>query len=215
MLSFWRKKPKHVPCPSRIGRRPGQSARERQEELRREAPIRTWFTRLLNVKTEEWAWGRGAEGEEYVGSLLEPLREQGWTIEHDVKIGSGGANIDHVLLGPPGVVVLNTKFVGGNVWVAGPQLRINGQPTDFVEKAEAEAKRVREKLLGATRRHSLWVQSVLVFVKPKLTVKFPPRSVAVLTDDELLPFLRQQPQKLGSSELQELVQAARREETWE
>ncbi|HLM47897.1 MAG TPA: nuclease-related domain-containing protein [Myxococcaceae bacterium] len=211
----WKKEAKPVPTSGRVGRRAGQSARERQEELRQAAPIKTWFTRLLAMKTDEWAWGRGAAGEEYVGALLEPLREQGWHVEHDVKIGSRGANIDHVLIGPPGVIVLNTKYVGGNVWLAGPHLHINGQPTDYVEKAEAEAKRVREKLMVATRRSALWVQAVLVFVKPTLTVKFQPRNVAVVTDEMLMPLLRQQPQKLGPYELEELVRAVRREDTWE
>ncbi|WP_158502346.1 nuclease-related domain-containing protein [Vitiosangium sp. GDMCC 1.1324] len=167
------------------------------------------------MKTEEWAWGRGAAGEERVGGLLEPLREQGWAIEHDVKIGANGANVDHLLIGPPGVFVLNTKYVAGNVWVAGPHLQIRGQPTDYLEKAEAEAKRIREKLMSATRRQALWVQGLLVFVEPVLKVKFQPRHVAVVTDATLLPFLRQQPQKLGQYELDELVQAARREDTWQ
>ncbi|WP_158501745.1 hypothetical protein [Vitiosangium sp. GDMCC 1.1324] len=74
---------------------------------------------------------------------------------------------------------------------------------------------MREKLMGVTRRHALWVQSSLVFMKPKLRVKFQPRNVAALTDEMLLPFLRQKPQKLGPYELEELVQAAQREETWE
>ena len=215
MLFSWWKQAQPAPFSARTGRRPGQSARERQTQLKEAAPIKTFFTRLLGMKTEEWAWGRGAAGEEHVGTLLEPLREEGWAIEHDIKIGSNGANIDHVLIGPPGVFVINTKYVAGNVWVAGPHLHVRGQPTDYVEKAEAEAKRVREKLMSATRRQALWVQGLLVFVEPILKVKFHPRNIAVLTDATLIPFLRQQPQKLGRYELEELLQAARREDTWE
>lgn len=115
----------------------------------------------------------------------------------------------------PGRMRLGQPRVGQHhAWHAHEAL-LNGQPTDYEEKNEAEAKRVREKLTGVTRRHSLWMQSLLVFVKPKLTVKFQPRTVAVLTDEMLLPLLRQQPQKFGPYELEEFVQAAQREETWE
>ncbi|PTL82516.1 hypothetical protein DAT35_17040 [Vitiosangium sp. GDMCC 1.1324] len=115
----------------------------------------------------------------------------------------------------PGTMRLGQPRVGQHHGQHAHQALLNGQPIDYVEKAEAEAKRVREKLMGVTRRHALWVQSSLVFMKPKLRVKFQPRNVAALTDEMLLPFLRQKPQKLGPYELEELVQAAQREETWE
>ncbi|HEX5753387.1 MAG TPA: nuclease-related domain-containing protein [Archangium sp.] len=210
-----RKEPSASASPRRVGRRPGQSARERQESLRREAPIRTLITRLFNIPTEESAWGKGAEGEEHVAGLLQQLQPHGWAIEHDVKIGARGANIDHLLVGPPGVFVINTKNMGGKVWVAGPHLQVNGQPTHHIEKLEAEAKRVREKLTSATRRQTLWVHGLLVFVKPALTVKKQPQYVSVLADDMLLSFLLQRPAKLGEHEVEELVRAARREETWQ
>ena len=43
-------------------------------------------------------WGRGADGEEYVGRLLEELEADGWLTLHDVDTGRG--NIDSVAVGP-------------------------------------------------------------------------------------------------------------------
>lgn len=57
------------------GNRPGQSARERQRNLARAAPIRTFFTRLFGMNTAERAWGQGAVGEEYVGGAPYGCRE--------------------------------------------------------------------------------------------------------------------------------------------
>ncbi|NTX07040.1 nuclease-related domain-containing protein [Myxococcus sp. CA040A] len=198
----------------RTGRRAGQSAREKQQELANAAPIKTFFTRLLNIHTDERAWRLGADGEERVGDSLDQLRSAGWHVEHDVKVGARGANVDHLVIGPPGVFVINTKAVRGKVWVAGPNLHVNRRPTNFVEKQEDEAQRVRQCLVEATRRRSLWVQGLIVFVNQSPVVKEAPRHVAVLHISDLLPGLLSQPMKLGADDLEDLMRAARSDATW-
>jgi hypothetical protein len=170
----------------RTGNQPGQSAREKQRELARAAPISTFFTRLLGMHTEESAWGQGADGEEYVGGLLETLKPQ-WHVEHDVRVGARWTNLDHLLIGPPGVFVLNTKTLSGDVWVGGDNVMVGGYRKDFVQKQEREALHVRDKLVRATRRRSLWVQGVLVLAEGHLTLKEQPSKVVVLRAAELLP----------------------------
>ncbi|HVU16696.1 MAG TPA: nuclease-related domain-containing protein [Candidatus Didemnitutus sp.] len=51
-------------------------------------------------------------GERMTAEELEPLREQGWRIFHDVPGERGGHefNIDHVLVGPGGVYSIETKM---------------------------------------------------------------------------------------------------------
>ena len=185
-----------------------------QQQLAQDAPIKTFFTRLFGIHTDERAWRLGAEGEEHIGALLEGLRPHGWVVEHDVKIGQKGANVDHLVIGPPGVFVINTKLVSADVWVAGPVVKVGAFRTDFVEKLEAEAMRVRRKLLAATGRRSLWVQGLLVFVRPTLRVKRQPQYVAVLADRELVPRLLQQEATLGHDEVAALARAARLGSTW-
>jgi hypothetical protein len=198
----------------RAGRHPGQSAREQQQALASESPITTLITRILGVATEEQAWGKGAAGEEHVGKLLNQLGQRGWTVIHDLKISPNGANVDHLVIGPPGVFVIDTKHVSGNVWVGGPNIQVDGYSRDFVSKLEAQAMRVREKLLDATGGDTLWVQGVLVFVKPNLNVKQQPRNVVVLSDDTLIADLRGRPEKLDAFAMKELAQAASRSTTW-
>jgi hypothetical protein len=199
---------------SRTGRRPGQSAREQQQAIARRNPIKTAITRALGVPTMEQAWGKGAAGEERVGGLLNQLRQLGWTVLHDLKVGPHGANVDHLVIGPSGVSAIDTKHVSGSVWVAGPHIMVDGFSKDYVMRMEAQAMSVRERLLDATGWDSLWVQGILVFVTPGLTVKEPPRNVEVFTDDVLIPALRRMPARLDPSEVKELAQAARRESTW-
>jgi len=58
----------------------------------------------------------------------------GWTglpstagVLHAVPIGGRGSDIDHVLIGPGGVFVLNTKtHPGGKIWAGRNAIRVNG-----------------------------------------------------------------------------------------
>ena len=139
-----RKSPQDLPR-RLTGNRPGQSAREMQRNLVRAAPIKTFFTRLFGMHTAERAWGQGAAGEEYVGALLEGLGAAGWHVQHDVVVGARGANVDHMLIGQPGVFVINTKMLSGDIWVRGNNILVDGNRKPFVDKQESEARRVREK----------------------------------------------------------------------
>jgi hypothetical protein len=189
----------------KTGRRPGQSAREQQRTITNAAPGKTFAAQ---------AWGKGAAGEKHVGERLNWLRQYGWTVEHDLKISPRGANVDHLVIGPPGVFVIDTKNVSGNVWVGGPNILVGGYFQDYVENLEAQALHVRERLLNVTGWGALWVQGVLVFVNPNLHVKAPPRNIAVLSADELVPELLHLPQKLAPFAMEGLAQAAKRGSTW-
>lgn len=196
------------------GRRAGQSAREKAKEYARAAPIWTFFARIFNLKSDERSWRIGAEGEERVGALLEPLRAQGWWIGHDVQIGTGRANIDHLLIGPAGVFVINTKVSRNPVWIAGPNVRIGSLQVDHVHALEGESRRVRERLTDAAGIDNLWVTGLLVFVKTKVTLKQQPRFVHVLTERDLVPHLLRQPSKLRPEQIGRLVKAASIDQTW-
>lgn len=59
-------------------------------------------------------WRRGAEGERKTEKALRPLERQGWQVEHDIQMGRR-ANLDHVVIGPPGVFLLETKNAMGTI----------------------------------------------------------------------------------------------------
>lgn len=59
----------------------------------------------------------GAFGEERTAKALEPLLRSGWFITHDLD--RRRFNIDHVLVGPAGVFVLETKNLHGSVTIDG------------------------------------------------------------------------------------------------
>jgi hypothetical protein len=78
---------------------------------------------------------RGATGEEHVGALLGALDESGWLVIHDATLGNG--NIDHILIGPPGVFTLETKSHPGPV-------RVNRVHGGTLSQAQAQARAIEQ-----------------------------------------------------------------------
>src|SRR5215218_2579697 len=66
---------------------------------------------LLRFRTspDTVAWRRGAAGEWRTARLLAPLERQGWAVLHDLAIPGSTANIDHLVIGPGGVFVIDSK----------------------------------------------------------------------------------------------------------
>jgi Nuclease-related domain len=65
------------------------------------------------------AWRRGAAGERRTARLLDPLERHGWAILHDLAIPGSRANIDHLVIGPGGVFVIDSKHYRGRLRLDG------------------------------------------------------------------------------------------------
>jgi hypothetical protein len=63
------------------------------------------------------AWRRGATGERRTARLLAPLERRGWAVLHDLAIPDSKANIDHLVIGPSGVAVIDSKQYRGRLRV--------------------------------------------------------------------------------------------------
>jgi hypothetical protein len=55
------------------------------------------------------AWRRGAAGERRTARLLGPLERHGWAVLHDLAVPGSRANLDHLVIGPGGVFVIDSK----------------------------------------------------------------------------------------------------------
>jgi hypothetical protein len=65
------------------------------------------------------AWRRGAAGERRTARLLEPLERQGWAVLHDLAVPGSQANLDHLVIGPGGVFVIDSKQYRGRLQLDG------------------------------------------------------------------------------------------------
>jgi hypothetical protein len=61
------------------------------------------------------AWRRGAAGERRTARLLDPLARHGWAVLHDLAIPGSQANLDHLVIGPGGVFVIDSKQYRGRL----------------------------------------------------------------------------------------------------
>jgi hypothetical protein len=65
------------------------------------------------------AWRRGAAGERRTARLLDQLDRHGWAVLHDLAIPDSRANIDHLAIGPGGVLVIDSKQYRGRLQLDG------------------------------------------------------------------------------------------------
>jgi Nuclease-related domain len=124
-------------------------------------------------------WEAGAEGERALGAALENLATAGWRVLHDVRWpGRPRANIDHIAVGPGGVVVLDAKNWSGAVTVRDGVPRQNGYRRDKVLEASCWAAAAVTALLEP--RHRASVTTAVCFIQqPIEPVTVPPGVVLV------------------------------------
>lgn len=160
------------------------------------------------------SWYKGALGEIAVGYVLQSLGPE-WTVLHSVPVGSGTSDIDHVLIGPAGVITINTKNHGGQaVWVAGHVFMVSGRKQRHLQNASYEANRTAN-LLGRRVRGQVPVTGVIVVRDAQtLTIKSQPIGAVVLTDRQLVNWLKSKPTILNPWQVQQLVDAATLPSTW-
>jgi Nuclease-related domain len=61
------------------------------------------------------AWRRGAAGERRTARLLSQLERHGWAVLHDLAVPGSRANLDHLVIGPGGVFVIDSKQYRGRL----------------------------------------------------------------------------------------------------
>ncbi|HEX8134753.1 MAG TPA: nuclease-related domain-containing protein, partial [Actinomycetes bacterium] len=67
-------------------------------------------------------WRRGAKGERCTARLLNRLTRDGYVVFHDLAIPGSPANVDHLVIGPSGVFVIDSKQWSGSVQQGGDGL---------------------------------------------------------------------------------------------
>jgi Nuclease-related domain len=113
----------------------------------------------------------GRDGERQVAQILDLLREDGFLFIHDLP--ADGFNLDHIVIGPTGVFVVETKTRNRSVHRSGTEAHITiqgdvlwceGQPMqgDAIQQAKAEA-RWLETLLNRLLDESIPVQPAVTF----------------------------------------------------
>lgn len=196
---------------------PGQLLREQANaEWEKVKGFSGYWARVMDTKTDERSWRVGANGEEHLGRELNWLLSHfGWHVLHSVPVGKRGSDIDHVLIGPGGVITVNAKnHPGGKVWVSPRQIRVNGHPEPYIRNSLFEAERA-SKLLSEAVGASVPVTPIIIFVEyAHFSDKGLPEGMWVGTMKDALKVLpklsgRYTPEQVGA-----IYAVARRSATW-
>src|SRR5215211_408117 len=67
-----------------------------------------WRLRF-RVSQDACNWQRGARGERRTARQLNRLTRHGWVVFHDLAVPDSRANVDHLLIGPAGVFLADSK----------------------------------------------------------------------------------------------------------
>jgi hypothetical protein len=198
--------------------RAGDGVRLEEQAARAGAPVKTLVARALGVHTDERAWRLGRKGEELVGKQLDRLaaRDARWTAIHAIRVGTRGADIDHLVIGPGGVFTLNTKHhPDADIWVGGETFLVNGSRVPYVRNARHEAERAARLLTTAVGAPVVVTGLVVpVGCNAPVTVKAPPKDVHVVTRRDLVGWFSRLGPTLGDPDLARVWDAARRSTTW-
>jgi len=144
----------------------------------------------------------GADGEQDVGLVLSRLPQEFHIFN---GLGFEGGDVDHIIVGPTGVFVIETKNHGGTISQRGHRLCRNGIPLghDFVRQAECEAMYVKRRLGPQVLCH---VRPVVVFARAKVRVRARIDGVKVISLTSLADTVTQRTTCLSHGEVRRCVQ---------
>ncbi len=195
--------------------RPGSGSEERARSLRRASPLKSRLGRLFHVSTEETSWRLGAAGERRVGTTLSRLGSS-WRVLHAVPVGQEQAeDIDHVVIGPPGIFTLTTKHQRrALVQVFGDSVRVDGCQEPLASEARYQAWRAACLLTAACGYRIVVAPAVVIVGAEDVQVARPAEGVEIVDRRHLLRWLTGLPSRLKPAHVAHIYTAARRSDTW-
>ncbi len=170
-----------------------------------------WISRTMDeISKKRMAFSRGADGENQVARQLCSLPDDFYVI-HDLATPFG--NVDHVVTGPTGVFLLDTKSWRGVVSPDGNgELLVNGQPTDKAQVRPFLGRMlgIRDKVRTLAPGLDPFYQAVFVFTSARVEAKWGTTStVHCIRDEQLHDYIvnKKLGGRLSPAAVQNLAQA--------
>lgn len=167
------------------------------------------------LKTQKWAYrksdkyNRGWKGEEVVLDILKKLSDN-YTVFCDVNLYDRG-NIDFVVLGPCGLLVVEVKSHSGNIAFENGRLLRNGYPfkeKDFIAQVKNEALSLKHFLKEKIQK-DIFVKRVIVFSNKYAKMRFglnPINNAFVVQKEYLIKLIESLPEAMSREEASEIEQ---------
>lgn len=153
-----------------------------------------------------FSWQLGAMGEQDTAKEIEKLASAGWHCEHDVVHAHG--NWDHVIVGPGGVYVLDSKLIHGKAVASGDALRAGRLCYSGLASRRAAA--VLKEMLDAQLGYSAgWVQGVVVVWGDFPQRRHEENHVMYIAGEELVSWLTSRDVRLNEPQIAARTSALR------
>lgn len=155
-------------------------------------------------------WNRGFEGETRTARALRALPD-GWRVWHDVPATYG--NFDHIVLGPAGLFVLDSKLLRGELCVDQDGVRVRRRLADDECSAQHLAPTTTGRAmelrgwLRETTRFTEYVQAVVVIWSPFAQTHASHGHCLFLAGNSLVDWLLDQPARCAPSHAARLTTA--------
>jgi hypothetical protein len=165
---------------------------------------------LLKTPNTVTAWQTGAEGEVRTGRLLEPLEAEGFRILHDRRIPGSRANIDHIVIGPPGIFVVETKSYSGSLQIRGGEVFVAGRRKNgWIAEVKREASAVETALADEIAAHGWTVTPVICVHRAALPwFRSEVQGVRIVSGKDLASRLRKADQVFLAADVDRLAELA-------
>lgn len=128
----------------------------------------------------------GLRGERQVAKFLASSLSDDYYLLNGVYLRNGGGDIDHIVLAPGGVFVLETKNWSGSITCNGDEWRRSGgkhnssaSPSRQVKRNSARIKQIIDSS-PALRPLGVWVEGIVVFTNKHATIHTNAPTVPVL-----------------------------------
>lgn len=140
-----------------------------------------------------YSWIKGDKGEKIVSKYLGNL-PSGYFVLNDVNIPKGKGNIDHLVIGPTGIFLIETKNYSGSFKIDGDEWqRLAGYSYKKIKKNPARQVKLNAldlgKFLNKKLGKKVWVNAVVTLLNNDFKVIKEPKYYSVLGADELTQFI--------------------------
>lgn len=157
----------------------------------------------LGGHVSAFQWWIGAEGERDTAQQIEKLGPD-WHCEHDLEHGRG--NWDHVLVGPAGVFLLDSKVINGTAAAGDDALR-SGRLNYPGGLFRSGAKQIKDAIEARLGSRAPWVQAVVIVWGDFPQGHHQEQDVVYIRGDRMNAWLAEQPQKLNGPQRAALTTA--------
>jgi hypothetical protein len=141
-----------------------------------------------------------------------------WRVLHSIEVGDRGSDIDHVVIGPGGVLTMNAKnHPNTNIWVGGDTFMINGQRVPYIRNSRHEAKRAARLLTEQVGCPVIVLGVIAVMGAQRgFKIKQQPEdgAVVIVQRRRIAQYVQGLPRRLTDREIEAIHDVARRSTTW-